>query len=102
MKQSVRAALCGLATIALAVLAPVKDAAAQAARGEPYKIGVTYPLSGPFGAWGQLLIPAIELGVQHVNEAGGVNGRPLSLIVEDSKGNPEGAVSSMRKATVCG
>ena len=97
MKQSVRAALCGLAMIALAVLVPVNDAAAQAARGEPYKIGVTYPLSGPFGAWGQLLIPAIELGVQHVNEAGGVNGRPLSLIVEDSKGNPEGAVSSMRK-----
>ena len=35
--------------------------------------------------------------MQHVNEAGGINGRPLALVVEDSKGNPEGAVSAMRK-----
>jgi ABC-type branched-subunit amino acid transport system substrate-binding protein len=34
------------------------------------------------------LVPAIEIAVQHVNEAGGVNGRPLALVVEDSKGNP--------------
>ena len=48
--------------------------------GEPYKIGVTYPLSGPQGAWGQLIVPAIEIAVQHANAAGGVNGRPLSLV----------------------
>lgn len=69
----------------------------QAASGQPYAIGVTYPLSGPLGAWGQLLVPAIEIAVEHANEAGGVNGRPLALVIEDSKGNPEGAVSAMRK-----
>lgn len=69
----------------------------QPASGTPYTLGVTYPLSGTFGAWGQLLVPAIEIAVQHVNEAGGVNGHPLKLVVEDSKGNPEGAVSAMRK-----
>ncbi len=95
--RAVRAALLSVVAIVVAMLIPLGDAAGQAARGEPYKIGVTYPLSGPFGAWGQLLVPAIELGVQHVNEAGGVNGRPLSLVVEDSKGNPEGAISAMRK-----
>ena len=42
-------------------------------------------------------MPAIEIAVQHANAAGGVNGRPLSLVVEDSKGNPEAAVSAMRK-----
>ena len=74
-----------------------RDAAGQTPRGEPYKIGVTYPLSGPLGAWGQLLYPASEIAVQHVNESGGVNGRPLALVVEDTKGSPEGAVSAMRK-----
>lgn len=70
---------------------------AQPARGEPYKIGVTFPLVGPLGAWGQILVPAIEIGAQHVNEAGGVNGRPLELVLEDTKGTPDGAVAAMRK-----
>ena len=78
-------------------LPAMRAALAQQASGAPYKIGVTYPLSGPQGAWGQLIVPAIEIAAQHVNEAGGVNGRPLALVVEDSKGNPEGAVSAMRK-----
>jgi branched-chain amino acid transport system substrate-binding protein len=88
--------LVGAGAVALG-LPTMCDALAQQASGAPYKIGVTYPLSGPAGSWGQLLVPAIEIGVQHVNEAGGINGRPLSLIVEDSKGSPEGAVSAMRK-----
>jgi branched-chain amino acid transport system substrate-binding protein len=79
------------------VLMGLCEAIGQKAAGEPYKIGVTYPLSGPLGAWGQLLVPAVEIAVQQVNEAGGVNGRPLTLVIEDSKGNPEGAVSAMRK-----
>jgi len=85
--------LLGAGALALSPLA----ARAQQASGAPYKIGVTYPLSGPQGAWGQLIVPAIEIAVAHANAAGGVNGRPLALVVEDSKGNPEAAVSAMRK-----
>lgn len=81
----------------LAGFAGPRDAAGQTAAGEPYKIGVTYPLSGPQGAWGQLLVPAMEIAVQHVNQSGGVKGRPLALVIEDTKGNPEGAISAMRK-----
>ena len=84
----------GAAALNLSIM---HSAFAQPATGQPYMIGVTYPLSGPAGSWGQLLVPAIEIGVQHVNEAGGIAGRPLALVVEDSKGSPEGAVSSMRK-----
>jgi branched-chain amino acid transport system substrate-binding protein len=83
---------------AVALGLPVtKGAFAQQAAGDPYKIGVTYPLSGPQGAWGQILVPAIEIAVANVNAANGVNGHPLALVVEDSKGNPEGAISAMRK-----
>ena len=88
--------LAGAGAIALG-LPTIRATQAQQASGRPYKIGVTYPLSGPQGAWGQLIVPAIEIAVQHVNGAGGINGRPLALVVEDSKGNPEGAVSAMRK-----
>ncbi len=89
-------ALASVAVLFAASVGP-RDAAGQTPAGEPYKIGVTYPLSGPQGAWGQLLVPAMEIAVRHANDAGGVNGRPLALVVEDSKGNPEGAVSAMRK-----
>ena len=88
-----REVLLGAGALALSPMA----ARAQQASGAPYKIGVTYPLSGPQGAWGQLIVPAIEIAVAHANAAGGVNGRPLALVVEDSKGNPEAAVSAMRK-----
>jgi branched-chain amino acid transport system substrate-binding protein len=82
--------------VTLAIVLP-DTARSQQASGTPYTLGVTYPLSGPFGAWGQLLVPAIEIAVEHVNQGGGVNGHPLKLVVEDTKGNPEGAVSAMRK-----
>ncbi len=72
-------------------------AAAQATSGPPVKIGVTYPLSGPQGAWGQLMLPAIEIAIEQRNAAGGAGGRPLQLVVEDSKGTPDGGVSAMRK-----
>jgi branched-chain amino acid transport system substrate-binding protein len=88
--------LAGAGAVALS-LPVTRGALAQQPSGTPYKIGVTYPLSGPQGAWGQILVPAIEIAVQHVNDASGVNGHPLELILEDSKGNPEGAVSAMRK-----
>ena len=91
-------ALASVAVLFAASVGP-RDAAGQTPAGEPYKIGVTYPLSGPQGAWGQLLVPAMEIAVRHANDAGGVNGRPLALVVEDSKGNPEGAVSD-RKSVV--
>lgn len=88
------------ATAALSTVAALGwpgAASSQQPSGSPYTLGVTYPLSGPFGAWGQLLVPAIEIAADHVNQAGGVNGHPFKLVVEDTKGNPEGAVSAMRK-----
>jgi branched-chain amino acid transport system substrate-binding protein len=88
------AALAAALLLAGAMAGPAHS---QRASGEPYLLGVTYPLSGPLGAWGQLLVPSIEIAVEHVNAAGGVNGRPLRVVVEDTKGNPEGAVSALRK-----
>lgn len=74
-----------------------KDSAPKPASGEPYKIGVTWALTGPLAAFGTQILPGIEIAVDDINRAGGVNGRPLSLVIEDSKGTPEGGVAAMRK-----
>lgn len=85
-----------VATAAAAITAAPAQAA-KPASGDPYKLGVTFPLSGPQAAWGTIIVPIMEIAVQDINAAGGVNGRPLSLVVEDSKGDPQAAVSAMRK-----
>jgi branched-chain amino acid transport system substrate-binding protein len=63
----------------------------------PIKIGLTIPLTGPFANTVAEYMPAFQLGVEVVNKAGGVNGRPLQLLVEDSQASPAGGIAAMRK-----
>jgi len=82
---------------ALAALLVAPGAAASAQTREPYKIGVTWALTGPLANSGQDYLPAAEVAVARINRAGGVNGHPLQLAVEDSQGTPAGGVTAMRK-----
>jgi len=63
----------------------------------PYKIGVTFPLTGPLATNAAEYLPAAEIAVADINRAGGVKGHPLQLVVEDTAGTPEGGVAAMRK-----
>jgi branched-chain amino acid transport system substrate-binding protein len=64
---------------------------------EPYKIGMTWPLTGPLASSGLEYMPGAEVGIAHINRAGGINGHALQLVVEDSQGTPQGGVAAMRK-----
>ena len=70
---------------------------ARPASGEPIKIGATLALSGPFAFIGEAEQKGLILGVEEVNERGGVNGRPLKLIIEDNEGQADKAVTSVQK-----
>ena len=72
-------------------------ALAQAARGNPYKIGLTYPLTGPLAQVTAEYIPAAQLAVDDVNRHGGVHGRPVQLDVEDTQATPQGGIAALRK-----
>lgn len=53
------------------------------------RIGALAPLTPP--GWveaGRHLLAGLELGVRDVNDAGGIDGRPLELIVRDTAGDP--------------
>lgn len=83
---------------ALVALLVVSSAGGSAQTGsEPYKIGVTWPLTGPLASSGQQYLPGAQIAVDHINRAGGINGHPLLLVVEDSQGTPQGGVTAMRK-----
>jgi branched-chain amino acid transport system substrate-binding protein len=65
--------------------------------GQPYKIGVTFPLTGPVASSALLYLAGAEVAVNEINNAGGVNGHPLQLVVEDTQGTPQGGIAAMRK-----
>src|SRR5690349_16490502 len=57
-------------------------------KGEPLRIAVLIALSGPAAAYGADERAAVEAVVERVNAEGGINGRPIELIVRDTKTNP--------------
>jgi branched-chain amino acid transport system substrate-binding protein len=84
---------------ALAFLAAplIAGRASAQTNASPYKIGVTFPLTGPLASSAILYIQGAEVAVAHINRAGGVNGHPLQIVAEDTQGTPQGGVSAMRK-----
>ncbi|MBR0487236.1 MAG: ABC transporter substrate-binding protein [Treponema sp.] len=63
------------------------------------KVGSIGPLSGPVAVYGVECKNGIELAVEEINAAGGVNGKMLKIVAEDDEGNPEKSVSAYKKLT---
>lgn len=64
---------------------------------EPIKVGVIPPLSGSGAYDGGSIQRGALMAVEEINKAGGILGRPLEAIIEDSESRPEIAVSAMVK-----
>ena len=81
-------------TAALAVAACGGDASDR-----PYRIGVMESLTGPGETYGNVAVGAKEMAADEINAAGGINGRMLELIVEDSKCSAQDAITAYQKLT---
>ena len=57
---------------------------------EPIKIGMSINLSGRGGTAGEHIRDGAMLAVDEVNKSGGINGRPLELLVRDDENSEEG------------
>lgn len=71
------------------VLAGTLDARAQSST---IKIGATAPLTGAGAEIGKLQTEGSRLAVQQINDAGGINGRKLELIIEDDQTSNPGII----------
>ena len=60
------------------------------------KIGVPTILSGRVAVLGQTSVGGLKVVFDKVNEAGGINGRKIELVVRDSKGAPQEAAKVTR------
>ncbi len=65
----------------------------EAATGEPYRIGAVLSLSGTLAGLGEPERNTILMEVERINEAGGVNGRPIEVLIEDDASDAETAVA---------
>lgn len=56
------------------------------AGGSPVTVGVPLPLTGDLKAFGIMMKNSFEMAKKAVNDAGGINGRPLDLVYGDDQG----------------
>lgn len=88
-----------LSAAALALIASASPAVAQTAtaKGEPIYLGVSGPLTGPNAQYGAQWKQGFDLALDQINGAGGINGRPLTYVFEDSQSDPRQAVAIAQK-----
>jgi len=63
----------------------------------PIKVGAVLPFSGNVELYGRQAKLGLDLAVKEINAAGGILGRPVEIIYEDDKTNPDVAVKVTRK-----
>lgn len=83
-----------LQMVALALLCVVGASSAAQAQA-PVKVGLLAPLVGPFAQIGKDMVAGTELYLDEIQHTAG--GRKIQLIVEDSAGNPQTALTRARK-----
>ncbi|WP_329625526.1 ABC transporter substrate-binding protein [Streptomyces sp. NBC_01255] len=75
---------------------PPSPSGAEQTDGSPVRLGALVPLTRPgwVGA-GRHLLAGLDLAVREVNDSGGIDGRPLELVVRDTAADPVRAAAAV-------
>lgn len=80
--------------VALSIMLIVTQTKKEA---EEINIGAILPLTGDGGKYGDASKKGIELALDEINASGGVKGKRIKMIYEDTQGDPKFGVSAMQK-----
>ncbi len=86
-----------LAALALVAFGAQAQKASQGVSKDEIVLGSIQDLSGPIAGFGKQVRFGMMLRVDEINEQGGINGRKVRLIVEDSAYDPKKAVLAAQK-----
>jgi branched-chain amino acid transport system substrate-binding protein len=64
---------------------------------EKVRIGVLLPLSGELGSIGVRMLYGAHIAAKIVNDSGGIGGRPVQIIAEDTAAMPDKALDAVKK-----
>ena len=81
----------------VAAVGMVLPTSVGAASEEPVIIGVPLPLTGNLQEFGMMMKNSFEMAQESVNEAGGINGRPVNIVYADDKGKVDSIKSAFDK-----
>ena len=85
-----------LALLAVSLLAGCSSKEGDSGK-EPYKIGAVLDISGASSSLGIPEKNTLEMEVEKINKKGGINGREIKLLVEDTKSINEEALKAAKK-----
>ena len=84
-------------SLAAVVTGTALSRTAFAQSSDPITLGVSGPLTGPNAQYGAQWKQGFDLALDEINAAGGINGRPLAYVFEDSQSDPRQTVAIARK-----
>lgn len=86
-----------LCLLVVCVIALGMFSCTQISTGASLKIIAIMPMTGPVAYFGEQEYWGLALAADEINAAGGINGRKVELIVEDTQGDPKNAVTLVNK-----
>src|SRR5438094_359832 len=86
-----------LALVLLAAFAPPAHAQEQGLSDSEIVLGMWTCLTGPTALLGTSARDGVQVWINEINEAGGIHGRKLRLVVYDDGGSPQEALASVRR-----
>ena len=93
-RQGIMSIRCSFIIILITGLIVLSGSAMESFAKEPIKIGFIGALSTPYGLSNKT---ALEISVEEMNKAGGIQGRPVELVTEDWKREVPLAVAAYKK-----
>lgn len=86
-----------LTTLAASTILAAGFASIAMAEGDAIRIGVVTPISGTYAGIGQQVTWGLDMAAAEINANGGIMGRQIELVYEDSEANPAVAVQKAEK-----
>lgn len=93
MKKGIKNVLLGTAVVSAMMMA----ASCSGKKNDIIKIGGIAPLSGGVAVYGTECKNGIDLAIEEINAAGGINGQKIEFICEDDEGDSAKSVNAYKK-----
>ncbi|MFA6937289.1 MAG: ABC transporter substrate-binding protein [Treponema sp.] len=92
ISKTVLAGIMGLAAVAIC-------GCSKSGSSNTIKVGGIFPLSGSVAVYGVECRNGVNLAIEEINAAGGINGKKIELISEDDEGDSAKTVNAYKKLT---